>query len=345
VALTILLATGWYVVAVTRGGEEFFDRQILQENLSRFVGGSGHSHPLYYYISYLFSQSLPWGLFLPFLLWDLFKARLRTGNGALFLKLWFVVMFAFFSISVGKRPVYLLPLYPSLALLLGAWFYSAPPAGESRIGMYRGIAAIAVLAFAVLLLVSLGQANWFFSFIEGLLKPHDRDNLMAVRDRLDGLGWTFTAISLSTALAWLSVSCSLWLGKIRLVAYQLVAVSVLHAVVGFGMVKPLVAANKSYRDFMSEVNRRVKPHDKLYLYGAFNSDAVVFYRGKVIETWDRPSAEISSRLDKGDGYLIMPEQSWKEMEKAAASGPPLLVSTGTGPQGDSRLVLLRADVP
>jgi hypothetical protein len=96
---------------------------------------------------------------------------------------------------------------------------------------------------------------------------------------------------------------------------------------------------------MSEVNRRVKPHDKLYLYDAFNSDAVVFYRGKVIETWDRPSTEIASRLGRGDGYLIMPEQSWKEMGQAAGSSAPLSVSTGTGPQGDSRLVLLRADVP
>jgi hypothetical protein len=261
------------------------------------------------------------------------------------LKLWFVVIFAFFSISVGKRPVYLLPLYPSLALLLGAWFYSAPSAGKSRIGIFRGIAAIAMLAFTVLLLVSLGEANWFFSFIEGMLKPHDRDNLMAVRNQLDGLGWTFTVVSLSTALAWLSVSCSLWLGKIRLAAYQLVAVSVLHAVIGFGMVRPLVAANKSYRDFMSEVNCRVKPHDKLYLYGDFNSDAVVFYRGKVIEAWDRPSTEIASRIGRGDGYLIMPEQNWKEMRKAAKSSAPLSVSTGTGPQGDARLVLLRADVP
>jgi hypothetical protein len=238
-----------------------------------------------------------------------------------------------------------LPLYPSLALLLGAWFYSALSAGKSRIGIFRGIAAIWALASIVLLLVSLGVAKWFFSFIEGLLKPHDRDNLMAVQDRLDGLGWTFSAILLSTALAWLSVSCSLWLGKIRLAAYQLVAVSVLHAVVGFGMVRPLVAANKSYRDFMSEVNRRVRPDDKLYVYGAFNSDAVVFYRGKVIEAWDRPSTEIASRLGQGDGYVIMPEQSWKEMRKAAKGSAPLSVSTGTGPQGDARLVLLRADVP
>src|SRR5688500_19331424 len=126
----MVLAMGWYVVAVTRGGEGFFDRQILQENLSRFAGGSGHSHPIYYYISYLFTQSMPWGLFLRVFLWDLFSSSVRANENALFLKRWFLVMFVFFSISVGKRAVYLLPVYPALALLLSAWFYEAQNAGK-----------------------------------------------------------------------------------------------------------------------------------------------------------------------------------------------------------------------
>src|SRR4029077_3045995 len=117
VLLTLLLGAGWYVVAVTRGGEGFIDRQLLQENLNRFFGGSGHSHPVYYYIPYLFSQGLPWTLFLPFLLWDLFAKNFRSQDDSLFLIVWFFVMFLFFSISAGKRPVYLLPLYPALVLL------------------------------------------------------------------------------------------------------------------------------------------------------------------------------------------------------------------------------------
>jgi 4-amino-4-deoxy-L-arabinose transferase-like glycosyltransferase len=53
VILMLLLGVGWYVVAVTRGGEGFFSRQIIEENLNDF-GGSGHSHPFYYYVLYLF---------------------------------------------------------------------------------------------------------------------------------------------------------------------------------------------------------------------------------------------------------------------------------------------------
>jgi hypothetical protein len=96
---------------------------------------------------------------------------------------------------------------------------------------------------------------------------------------------------------------------------------------------------------MTQVNQRVKPDDKLYLHGAFNSDAVVFYRGEVIDALDRPGEEVAAKVGKGDGYLIMPEKSWKEIQKTSGTPPPLLTSTGTGPEGDARLVLVQADVP
>ena len=119
----------------------------------------------------------------------------------------------------------------------------------------------------------------------------------------------------------------------------------MHGVIGWAMVMPVIAAGKSYRNFMTEVNRLVNLDEKLFVYGVFNSDQLVFYRGEVIKTLDRPLEEIAGSIGQGDGYLIMPEQNWREMRKAAGSGPPLLTSTGTGPEGDARLVLSRADVP
>ncbi len=289
VVLTLALAAGWYAIAVTRGGEGFFDRQILQENLNRFVGGSGHSHPVYYYIPYLFSKSLPWGVFLPILLWDLFRSGVRASGDVLFLKLWFLVMFAFFSISVGKRPVYLLPLYPAVCLLLAAWFSTTQIPSRGRTMAYRSIAAFAVITGFALLVIPLG-ALWshdprsFFTPIEALLKPKDRANVMAVRNQAEHFGWMFTcvvavrrgpvAFSGAVTVAWAderccpSVDCdrasftALWAGPSSC---------------------PSLPQQKSYKSFMGEVNQRVKPEDKLYIHGRFNSDPVVFYRGAAIE--------------------------------------------------------------
>ena len=351
VILTLVLAPGWYIIAVTRGGEGFFDRQILQENLARFVGGSGHSHPVYYYIPYLFSQSLPWSLFLPVLLWDLFRNGFRSDGDVLFLKLWFLVMFAFFSISVGKRPVYLLPLYPALSLLLAGWFYDAKSAGKGRLAIYRSIAVFAAITGLLLMVITLGALwshnhGWFFTPIESLLKPKDRANVLAVRNQLENFGWSFTLASLLAASLWLTLARSLWLDRMRAVAHQLVIVSIVHVFVGSSVVMPVIAQRKSYAAFMSQVNQRVGPNDKLYIYGRFNSDSVVFYRGSAIERLDQPIEALAANAGKGRGYVIMPERNWKDIETAAGNAPaPLLKSEGKGPEGDALLVLLKADLP
>jgi hypothetical protein len=347
VILAIVLAIGWYVIAVTRGGEGFFNRQILQENLGRFVGGSGHSHPIYYYIPYLFSQSLPWSLFLPLVLWDVFKAPVRPDDDRLFLKLWFLVMFVFLSISVGKRPVYLLPLFPALSLLLAAWFYQATSAGKGRLAIYRSIGIIAALTGALFLVITLGalwshDQTWFFAPIESLLKAKDRANLVAVRNQLENFGWSFTVLSLLAAGLWLSVARSLWLGQLRAVAHQLIFLAILNGIAGWSVVMPVIAQEKSYRDFMIEVNQRLSPNAKLYLFGRFNSDPVVFYRGSVIDKLDQSAQIVADKTATGNAYIIMDERTWKRIQEIKPDLTALLNSQGKGAEGDAPLVLVRA---
>jgi 4-amino-4-deoxy-L-arabinose transferase-like glycosyltransferase len=350
VLLTLLLGAGWYVVAVTRGGEGFIDRQLLQENLNRFFGGSGHSHPVYYYIPYLFSQGLPWTLFLPFLLWDLFAKNFRWQDDSLFLIVWFFVMFLFFSISAGKRPVYLLPLYPALVLLLAVWFQHQISAHGARIFVYRSIAVLAAFVGLGLLTITLGglwnhDPEWFFTPIEALLKAKDRANLVVVKDALATFGWSFTIVALLSALLWVSLAHCLWLGRLKSAAQRLVWISILVTFVTRTAVMPAIAEAKSYRGFMENVNQRVGPGDKLYLYGgSFNSDPVVFYRGEPIATLGQPLPVSTDKVGSSQVYVIMAEKDWTEIQSRNQRLPaPLSTSKGTGPEGDARLVLIRVD--
>jgi 4-amino-4-deoxy-L-arabinose transferase-like glycosyltransferase len=342
--LTLLLGAGWYAIAVTRGGEGFVDRQLLQENLSRFFGGSGHSHPVYYYIPYLFSQSVPWSLFLPFALWDAFAQGLLSDDDSLFLKLWFLVMFVFFSVSAGKRAVYLLPLYPPLSLVLASWFHQQGTASGARSLVYRSI-AIVVIAFGLLFFISaLGamwnrDTGWFFAPIESLLKTKDRVNLALVRNELGAFNWTFTIVLLLSSVLW---RC-LWVSRMRAVACQLLMISILLDFVAAALVMPAIARTKSYRPFMEEVNQRMKPGDKLYLYDdSFNSDSVVFYRGGPIDMLEQPAQLISKKLGSGDEYVIMSQKAWRAISASNPDlPPPLLQSEGSGPEGDALLVLIK----
>ena len=346
VLVALLLGLGWYGVAVTRGGEGFVNRQLLQENLSRFFGGSGHSHPVYYYMPYLFSQGLPWTLFFPFLLWDSFKKGFLHDD-SLFLKLWFAVMFVFFSISAGKRPVYLLPLYPALSLLLALWFHHQVAAHGGRIFLYRSIAVVAGVVGLGLFIITLGglwnhDPEWFFTPIETLLKAKDRANLVVVKNALATFGWSFTVVALLSALLWVSLAHCLWVGRLRPAAQRLVLISILVTFVTRTAVMPAIAEAKSYRGFMEEVNQRVRPSDKLYLYGeSFNSDPVVFYRGEPIDALEQPVSLVTGKVGSTHAYVIMAEKDWAEIQRHNQQlPPPLLTSKGTGPEGDARLVLI-----
>jgi 4-amino-4-deoxy-L-arabinose transferase-like glycosyltransferase len=347
VALTLVLATAWYVVAITLGGEGFFDRQILEENLSRFAGGSGHSQPVYYYLPYLFALGMPWGIFLPLLLWDVVAKPLKAGGDRLILKLWFLVMFVFFSLSMGKRPVYLLPVYPALSLMLAAWFSETGHEGRGRIFICRGIAVLAALTGIILAIFALGalwshDQGWFFAPIEELLRPKDRANLLAVRSRLDDVGWAFTIMVLVGAGLWLSLARFLWVGRLRMVGYQLILVALVYSFLGWTVVMPAIAHSKSYREFMVKVNGIVQPDEKLALYGPLNSDSLMFYRGSAIDWLDQPADLVGSQDGSANAYLIMPVQSLKDFQRREGPPSPLLESAGTGPEGDARLVLVRA---
>jgi 4-amino-4-deoxy-L-arabinose transferase-like glycosyltransferase len=352
VLLTVVLGTGWYVIALFRGGEGFLDRQLLQENLERFFGGSGHSHSVYYYLPYLFSQGLPWSLFLPIVAWEAIKRDFWSDDHAVFLTFWFLGMFLFFSISAGKRPVYLLPVYPALSMLVARSIVNEVAHARSWLFYLRLLGILAAVMGAVLVVVALGAVwnhdpEWFFTPLEALLKAKDRANAMAVEHALATFGWSFTFVALASAVLWVLLAGFLWGGKLKVAAGQLVLISILLAYVIRGAVVPAIAQAKSYRPFMIEVNHRVGAREPLYIYGdSFNSDPVVFYRGAPIAALKTLPRESDRDERKDHVYIIMSEKDWTEArEKDSKLPDPLLVSSGTGPEGDARLVLVESSLP
>jgi 4-amino-4-deoxy-L-arabinose transferase-like glycosyltransferase len=78
---------------------------------------------------------------------------------------------AFFSVSMGKRPVYILPIYPALSLLMAVWFFQHNAAAGTRRVLYRLMAAFAGAAGLILIVITMGalwrhDPSWFFSPVE-----------------------------------------------------------------------------------------------------------------------------------------------------------------------------------
>jgi 4-amino-4-deoxy-L-arabinose transferase-like glycosyltransferase len=118
--LSMGIVLSWYLPAVLKGGETYLYETLFHQTVSRFFRGTSHYGPFYFYFLNFPIDFLPWFLFLPgALTYSLSRKETRVPKEYLFLIVWFISIFLFFSISKGKRHIYLLPLYPAASLLVG----------------------------------------------------------------------------------------------------------------------------------------------------------------------------------------------------------------------------------
>jgi len=107
----------WYAWAEIRrpGYLAYF---LGQEHFARYLTPYyQRTKPWYYFFVVLAGGFFPWTFFLPSLARRLWKKSL--DDFSLYLLLWAVVPFVFFSFSRSKMAEYLLPVYPALAILAG----------------------------------------------------------------------------------------------------------------------------------------------------------------------------------------------------------------------------------
>jgi len=121
VALAIAI---WLIparLAASAGATESADQAIavnlFRQTIGRFVLGVSKLRGPWYYFMNLPVDWLPWSLFLPWTVAWTWRHRGEDERMRLLLS-WTVPAFVFFSISLGKRAVYLLPIYPALAILV-----------------------------------------------------------------------------------------------------------------------------------------------------------------------------------------------------------------------------------
>src|SRR6185503_11098208 len=116
-ALLLLIAAPWYIAILAEEGRGFIDGFILKHNVGRFTGPvSGHAGSLLYYFPVLLVLTLPFTALLVGV-----ARRIREvwrDDLQLYLLIWFVFVFVFFSVSGTKLPHYLLYGYTGLAILM-----------------------------------------------------------------------------------------------------------------------------------------------------------------------------------------------------------------------------------
>jgi 4-amino-4-deoxy-L-arabinose transferase-like glycosyltransferase len=124
-AAVAAVAGPWYVWVGMRTHGQWLEGFIGVHNIGRFLHAMEHHRgPFYYYLIAVVIGFFPWSLFLT----PLFRqciGRIRRGHrwqpGYQLMIAWIAVYMVFFSLAQTKLPNYILPTYPALALLAGAW--------------------------------------------------------------------------------------------------------------------------------------------------------------------------------------------------------------------------------
>ena len=121
-AVFLLITAPWFYL-VMKANPEFFQKFFIYEHYTRFTTKElGRYQPWYYFVPILLLGMLPWTLLMfdtLFRTWRDSRQMAKAFNVARFLLVWAVFIYLFFTVSGSKLPSYILPMFPSLALLMG----------------------------------------------------------------------------------------------------------------------------------------------------------------------------------------------------------------------------------
>lgn len=115
----------WLLPAGLQGGTEYLEQIVFKQNVTRYADPWHHQQPFYYYLTVIPADFFPWAFLLPtaaVLGWRFWAKQGDglSGRGFRFFICWVVVTLVFFSLSPAKRTVYILTMYPGMALALAA---------------------------------------------------------------------------------------------------------------------------------------------------------------------------------------------------------------------------------
>lgn len=117
------IIVGPWVWAISQIVPDFLHYVLVTETFQRLTTESlKRTGPPWYFLPYLIGGALPWSLF--FIHGRGLGSQVRGAEGRspaiLFFWLWLLIPFVFFSLSQSKRPQYIVPILPALALLVAA---------------------------------------------------------------------------------------------------------------------------------------------------------------------------------------------------------------------------------
>jgi 4-amino-4-deoxy-L-arabinose transferase-like glycosyltransferase len=302
ILIILIITVPWYLT-VSLKGEYVFDI-LIRTNFIRYFDTWAHERPFYYYLVTIPADFLPWSFFLPGAFAVACSARLKGERHKLFfIIIWFISLFLFFSLSECKRPQYILPLYPALALMVACLWDKAIQYWDDRF-FQKWIIIPSCVFFSFLCLGAIGVPIY---------------------------AWIYQKIWFSTALG-TGIIFALFAGLLSIALKRKnpvfifclpVLLMLVFTVYGVHFVIPKIEVYKSPRAFCQQITDKLEHGGQWAMYKFFRS-AYVYYTHSFC-TVLKTEEELKSFLNqKRLSLVVIKEQDYQRIKDSLLNNSHIL---------------------
>jgi 4-amino-4-deoxy-L-arabinose transferase-like glycosyltransferase len=325
----LLAAAPWYVSLALTGHQEVLSDFFIKHNLQRATDPFNHQQPFWYYGPRLFSDLFPWSLFLPFALFSPVRNEMER-RGRLLCWIWLGAVLLIFSLAGSKRGVYLLPLYPAAALLLGKFWDEMfePWASERLLRWVRGIHGFLGIFLLVAGAGCIGALG--YAMVTGRYRNESIWLVPLGALVLTGAG--FLIRFLRGRRLWESTAA---------LGLTMAAVFLYAGLVIF----PLADRFKSPVPFCRQIKALVSPTEEIRSFGLWRWDAAyIFYTGRLMPVL-RSTQELDTYLAQERRVFLLVESSEMDQFLASLKTPARVVLRQDIGHKTTALLTNRAETP
>lgn len=309
----LIISLPWYITEIWINGWEYIDAFFIKHNFTRYTGVvSGHGEPAYYFIPVILLAFFPWSVFLPYALYKYFPRNMPKGHlqrkesMLLFSLVWFLVIFAFFSLSKTKLPGYIAPLSPAIAIMVGSiWneYMSATKKSLLPTGLVFSLFSLIIVGLFIAVSISLLP-----TFLE------DSKTMFALFN--EPIDWGGSLYLISTAIAGgiLFFSLVVWLYQRTFAFGVMVGMVTLLTYFLFTYLMPVADKylQSTLRDFARVASNRLGQDGTLVVYG-LNKPSILFYaRRPAIVLGARERESLTEVIESPEKAFIIAKSSQTE---------------------------------
>jgi 4-amino-4-deoxy-L-arabinose transferase-like glycosyltransferase len=317
IALFAAMIGGWLYLSYLKGGADYLSGLLIQKTASTFFVTGGHREPLFYYLWNFPANFLPWTLFVPSAV--IYGLKVKEKKELLFLLLWFALVFVFFSLAQAKRELYILPIYPAAALVIGKFWAEV---GSKKEGDSRLLSWPLLLMLATLFVTGIAAP-----FLAPAFGHRYLSNALEI-----GLA-TAVIFAGGSLLAFFSYRSN----KKARTFFVIVAMMFAFSLYGVFRVFPEINRYKSARPLSQEVVKMMGPNDQLGVFGLEGAD-YNYYTGynRMIRFEDVDELKAALR-SSGRVFCILQEKAYNTLRQ----DPTLRIyDLARGRVGHRRLVVI-----